>query len=249
MRKNSILFSKTWLVSLLVIGFITSCSTSNSNTDIHDLREKTTPYMIVQSSAVVYMTMDEITDKSDVIIIGEPTKKDGIFNTDRDTKDPSKPDPQYFGIGQVYEVEVGDYLKGEGPNTIKIVEYQGHITQNPQELTENDIKQAMQRENIMPLSIGLRYIMFLRSFTDNYVDFPYQHYSGIGHPWRFEITDSNCVQPDDEITELSIYFPPTSLDIFIQYINNPATFPEVPYPAPLSPGRCPISKFDTTPYP
>lgn len=249
MIKYSYFFPKTWLMLVLVTGFITSCSTTNLNNDIHDLSEETTPYVIVQNSAVVYTTMKEITDKSDIIIIGQPTKKNGIINTDRDPNDPSKPDPQYFGIGQIYEVEVSNYLKGDGVNTLYIVEYQGHAFQNPQELTENEIEQAMQRENIIPLSISKRYIMFLRSFTDDYVDFPYQHYSGVGHPWRFEITDSDCVQPDDEITDLSIYFPPTLLDKFIQYINNPAIFPEVPYPAPLSPGRCPIPNIDTTPYP
>ncbi len=170
------------------------------------------------------------------------------MNTARDPNDPTKPDLNNFGVGQVYDVQVDGYLKGDGSLLIDVVQSHGLIPSKSQGLTDDDFEQARKQSHILPLTIGKRYIMFLSSS-----EFSYDGYSkgellgGRGHPWRFEITDAECVQPEDAITEIDRYFPSLPMDEFVKFIHDPNSFPEIPYPAPDSAGICALES--TTPYP
>jgi hypothetical protein len=206
----------------------------------------------IQESAIIYSTLTELVNQSDVIVIGEAINKRGIVNTARDPDNHAIPDPEYYRIGQIYKIEIESYLIGGGPSLTYIIQNEGFIPLGSSSPTEAEIKIAKEQSSSAPLIIGRRYIMFL-SYHDpeySYDEFPIDDFLfASGHPWRFEITDADCMQPEDGLPEVYNYFPAVPLNEFLQYINNPATFPEVAYPAPLSPERCPVVSIDTTPYP
>jgi hypothetical protein len=191
--------------------------------------------------------MEEITTRADLIIDGQAISEDGIINSYRDPNDPSKPDPTYFSIGQAFTIKVNRYIKGEGPSYLNLVLNQGHVDKSLSELSTSDIEQAMIDQNILPLPLNQRYIMFLRFVSDNYIDFSGDIYTGLAHPWRFEVTTTDCVQPVDKEADLYRYFPSQSLNDFIESVNNPAMYPGLSYPPPLAPSRCPA--MDKSPYP
>jgi hypothetical protein len=202
----------------------------------------------VQQSYVVYNTFAEIVDRSDVIVLGQPTLRQGVVNTARDPNDPAKEDPELFGIGRVYEVKVEGYLKGDGPELIYVVQSEGLIPSKSQELTEENFEQARQLFKPLPLELGKRYIFFLHSPQFTYSEFSRANlFGGIGHPWRFEITSSECVQPEDEVTDLYRYFPAQPLEDFVKLISDPSSIVEMPYPAPAGPETCLPER--PTPYP
>jgi hypothetical protein len=202
-------------------------------------------------SAVVYTTFSELVDRADVIIIGKATAKKGVVNTARDLNDNTMPDSTFYSIGQIYEVQVDSYLKGNGPGLIYVIQNQGHISSAAQGISNDEIEQAQELSNHIPLTINEQYMMFLSSPDPDYSynDFPIDdYYFGGGHPWRFEITEAGCVQPIDEEGEsLYLYFPSQPLDEFLRFINNPGAFPTLPYPAPISPSRCPTESITTYP--
>jgi hypothetical protein len=238
----------TLLLAVIIAVIITN---ANKDSQIIDVATPDT-VAYVQESSVVYTTLSEIVDRSDVIVIARATAIKGIVNTARDPNDHTMPDPIYFSIGQIYVVRVDSYIKGDGSKLIYVIQNEGFIPSESQVSTSDDIEQAQKLSDSAPLIIGRQYIMFL-SFHDpeySYDDFPINEFLfAKGHPWRFEITNTECVQPEDGITELYIYFPAQSLEEFIQLIENPNSTTELPYPAPLSPTRCAPESITTNPYP
>jgi hypothetical protein len=255
MLKPSLSKCKRVLIFVIISMAITACSMDIQTSGNNSPRLTTaTPYEIVtiQESAVVYTTLKEIVDRSDVIVVGRASNKKGIVNIARDPSNHTIPDPIYFSIGQIYEVQIDSYLKGEGKSNIFVIQNEGFFSLASQQPTSEIIEQAKNHSDSIPLIIGKRYIMFLSSHDPeySYADFPIDEFLfAKGHPWQFEITDTDCVQPVDKITDLYMNFPAQTLDKFIQFINNPTTFPEVPYPAPLSSERCTEESIVTTPYP
>jgi hypothetical protein len=245
------------ITEIVVISFviITGCSIINvNNVQEPQSSEIITPdpASFTLESAIIYSTLSELVSSADVIFIGEALSTRGIVNTARDPSNHSIPDPMYFSVGQIYRVETESYLKGEGPSNIYVIQNEGFIHLESSSPSENEIQTAKEQSDSTPLIIGRRYIMFL-SYHDpeySYDEFPIDDFLfAKGHPWRFEITDSNCVQPENGLQEVYRYFPAMPLTEFIQYFNTPAIYPELAYPAPLSPERCPVVSIDTTPYP
>ena len=99
-------------------------------TQISEAYPTTEEQIVVESegSYVVYPTFAEIAADSDIIVAAHIKSSLDIVNTARDIDDHAKPDPNYFSIGQVYELEIDSYLKGTGPETIFYVENQGFIS-------------------------------------------------------------------------------------------------------------------------
>jgi hypothetical protein len=77
---------------------------------------------------VVYFSIPELSTKSDLIIIGQATATKEIINTARIPDDPTKPDPECFSIGQIYEIRVDDHLKGSSAKIIYVPQHQGFLS-------------------------------------------------------------------------------------------------------------------------
>ena len=116
-------------------------------------------------SYVVYLTFAELASNSDIIVEAHVKSTLDIVNMARAIDDHAKPDPSYFGIGQVYELEIESYLKGNGPETIYYVEYQGTIWDNGAPSVE-DIereKSKWEGQEYIPLRANQTYLLFLRN--------------------------------------------------------------------------------------
>jgi hypothetical protein len=251
LKPNFIQWQK--LIFLVVISLaITACNATNFRNDnqsaqVTEVTGSVTA-VYIQEIPVIYTSYREIVNQSDAIVIGRPTRAKEILDTARDPNDPTRPDPNHFGVGQVYEVQVDGYLKGDGPLSIAVIQNHGLISTKTKELTEDDFEQARKRERILTLATGRRYVMFLVFSEYDLDDYPKgELLIGRGHPWRFEITGSGCVRLEDELPEMERYFPAQPLDEFVKFIQDPGSFPGDPYPAPGDSGICALE--DTAPYP
>jgi len=139
-----------------------------------------------------------------------------------DPNDPTKQDPEYFGIGQVYEVEISSYIKGEGPKSLYVIQNQGIVNRDLHKLSDDDIERAQKMSKVIPLSINEQYVLFLHPASYSYGKFPLEQLVvGRGHPWVFRINELDCVQIEDSIANVLRYFPARTLDEFIGSIRNP----------------------------
>lgn len=190
-------------------------------------------------SAIIYTTFNDIIENSDVIIIGQSISQKEVINSARDPDDLSIQDSSYFGVGQVYEVAVTNYLKGDGPKLINIIQNEGFILSNPKDVSKEDIERAKSLSDSLPLKLDTKYLMFL-SFSE----LSYDGYTkgelliGRGHPWRFVISSSSCVIPEDSISEVYVNFPTTPLNKVIRIVNDPNLLFSMTYPESSDNSEC-----------
>jgi len=233
-----------WILFSVFCIWITACGNPSPNHDPQGISASPTPYtqsQIIYVSHVIFATMEDLLEHTDIVIIGRPVGEKGIINGARDVSDLTKTDPNMFGISQVYEVEVIRYIKGEGANSLFVAQHHGTVPLGSQELSESDVEAARERENIIPLTLDERYVMFLAFSEFAYEGYPTEQLvGGLGHPWRFRINELDCVQVEDvDSAWLLNYFPPQTLDGFIQWIENPELYIEsIPYPAPQDKYQC-----------
>lgn len=199
----------------------------------------------VQESYIIFPTFKELVSAADVIILGQPTGSKGVVNTARNINDISQPDAGIFSIGQVYQVQVERYLKGDGPQSILVIQNQGYLSLESlgltaDEVTASDIERARQSFAVLPLTIGRQYIFFLSTADFAYGELPKEGtFAAGGLPWRFHVASLDCVYTEDTEAEIARYYPPQTLDDFLELIENPASISGVPYPAPDTLQVCP----------
>lgn len=246
MGKNRIAVILTFIFVSLVVG---SCRTEG----LTSVEPTLTPKMMEksQSSYVVFRNYKELSEASDVVLIGRPVKELEVINTARDPSDSSRPAPHDFVVGQVYEISVDDYLKGSGPKTVYVIQYQGDITsmQSGQTLTPEEISAAKQEWGGYALKIGQRYLLFLFRFKYDYGAYPMDITFGIQiHPGRFLLTDKDCVVLEDE-AGLEAYYPPVFLQTVREQLDRGGEDATVgAYPPPEGDG-CAEPSGDSLPYP
>jgi hypothetical protein len=215
------------------------------------------------SSLLAASSIQELAYFSELVVIGQVISKEQIINTARDPNDPTKTDPRFFSINQVYKVAVDSILKGESANTILIVQNQGLLR------TTTDMKPPfaeIQREaarneqkTFIPLTLNAQYIFFLRRLDQvSYIVDGYQStdlYAGVAEPWRFRIALDGAVAPETLLPNMNLCFPQKSLDEITATIkmsgqsyrpdeNNPCA---QPYPPPSA--NAPEAALTQTPYP
>lgn len=224
-------------IAMMLSFLLTACKTANTTPLLGETTPDSEPQVFSSASYITATSIPELTNKSTIVIIGKAVSKDDVINMARDVEDISKPDPDLFGIGQVYEFEVASTLKGEqeisGAKRIYVVQSEGMIilsSQNPP--TEEDIEKAREKEKYISISVGNDYVLFLEPL----VGFPdlKLHYTGVAQPWRFNISDTTGVVPESPWEGASRFFPPQPLETFIQQIEHPELLSS-PYPPPNTP--------------
>lgn len=243
---------KLILRGLSLLGILAACTTAR----IQDKGEATTSQQVAhvaQEVPVVYYSIKEITNKSDLILIGQVIEAKEILNTARDPADPTKPDAKYFSIGQVYTVQVEECLKGDGPKTLHIIQHRGFLVLEGEKIPgAAELEKAQKESGVEPLDLHRKYLMFLRASAHVYQGYEGESlYVGVAHPWLFIFADSNCVQVEDSIEALSSYFPPQPYATLYTQIEaaiagrEPAD--EAVYPPPFDNQLCPAD--GSQPYP
>jgi hypothetical protein len=94
---------------LIFFGFLfIGCHSPPRNYQITQIRsEPTTIVKIIDY--VTALSIQELANKSDLVILGKAMTQGEVLNTARDPRDITKPDSHYFGIGQIYNFTVEKY--------------------------------------------------------------------------------------------------------------------------------------------
>jgi len=209
-------------------------------------------------SYITATSIRELTNRSKIVVVGKAVKTGNIINLAREIDDISKPDPNLFGIGQIYEFEVSRYLKSEKDvsqaGRVNVVQFEGMLGISPQEtLTMRDIEKARSQERYIPITLGSEYILFLEPL----IGFPEleMHYTGVAHPWRFALV-SGCAVPDSPWQGASLYYHPQPVEDFIKQVEgSPLVDDKLSEPSAYPPpgdgtvSVCPSESAKTNPYP
>ena len=154
--------------------------------------------MTIQPSYVTTRSLDDAPDGSSddlaklvahstIIAIG--TTADGDPREERVpgrlTSDPSKPDPNFTMVGNVYEVHVERYLKGEGNAILPVIQPTGHdaIIPGPGN-SPGRLTQGRDASPELLMARNSRYVLFLR---EN--DHAPGLWMGTAHPYKFLLED------------------------------------------------------------
>lgn len=172
----------------------------------------------------------ELEQKSTLIAIGRVTHIVNIINMARDPNDPTSPDSQVFVVGQVYQVQVKQFLKGKAADILNIVQREGFLGLSISK-SEADIEKAKDNEDYIPLSLEKDYLMFLEPML-GYSEGEY--YVGVAQPWRFDLSNPDEVLPESPWHDAIRIFQPQSLEFVTQQIEHPELFLTTPYPGPTT---------------
>lgn len=236
--------SNLYFVYAIVISFylsLVSCRPmTTSTTPTPNVPVKTALEVVDVSSSALVTTFYELSQLSDIVIIGTVTSELGVINTARSPGDNSQPDHRFFTIATVYEVEVEEYLVGNGPSFIYFAQWEGSIyhgeTPSPEEIEQERL--SSENKLYKSLRSDVRYLMFLRSievWEDYKIDGleKGELFVRTANPWLFDATDQLRVLVMDMSTGVENMYPPQSLAEIIEKMkNSEIILPTVSYPAP-----------------
>ncbi|HSQ26662.1 MAG TPA: hypothetical protein VLM80_06020 [Anaerolineales bacterium] len=216
------LFSVKIIIAMLLSALLTACQPSSIPPVSVPQTFPSDSQVFNSSSYITATSLWELTNKSSLVIIGKAVGTGNVFNLARDVDDVSRPDPNLFGIGQVYEFEISRYLKGEqdvnGAERISVVQVEGMIILSAQESpTLDDIEYARSQYAFLPINPNSEYILFLEPLRD----FPElsMHFTGVAHPWRFVLANG-CAYPESPWQDVNRYFHPKPVEDFIELLGN-----------------------------
>jgi len=190
---------------------------------------------------------------SDVIVIGIPVATRGIINGARDPDDLTKPDPRYYGVSEVFEIQVEKYLKGAGLPNIYVIQSQGFLIVEDNKPSAQEIEQARIISKTIPLRLKNKYLLFLKKIIKlRYENLPDEMvFTGTGHPWIFNLNNPECVFIEDTLNNLEWFFPPQPYSMLAKRISDPdydkANSSKISYPQPIVESLC--ENEELQPYP
>jgi len=121
-KKNINLFLYI-LVIVCSFAFLIGCASKVVGREVNETEQPAaTIFTEVYESYVFTTSYTQLAETSELIIIGRPVTIGATINMARDPSDPSNPDSDLFGIGQVYTVVVEQYLEGSGEQVVKVVQ-------------------------------------------------------------------------------------------------------------------------------
>jgi hypothetical protein len=197
------------------------------------------------SSQIAAASIQELAYYSDLVVIGRVVAKEKVINTSRDTSNFMKASAELYRVNQVYQVQIEKVIKGSMLESLLLCQNQGDLLLTSNKAPSvNEIEAEIQRnehKTFIPLTLGKRYLFFLRVADkrgydlDGYVSSDL--YVRTMEPWLFEIADTGMVIPETLLRGLSAFFPPVNLETFLEAINQPySPGQEInPYPGASAP--------------
>lgn len=177
----------------------------------------------VEDPAIIW-SLEERVEISPMIVIGRVEAEAGIVNTVRLEEAPTTPDPNDFGLGQVYRVNVEEYIRGSGPATLNVVNAEGYLPSrdgSPVELPESDAELDCIRaayQSYLPLQVGERYLFFLQ--TAEYFDPDVEYaFTSLGHPWRYLLPEGGQGRPESPYQEANDAYPVMPSEEFVETVT------------------------------
>lgn len=153
-------------------------------------------------SYVTATSIEELSQLSDLIVIGHIESTDQEVNMARKIDNVKEPDPYNYIIGHVYSLTIDETLKGnQSSSVVYLVQPEGYLFElDPKD--DEAKKQAHSRANYIEPKKGASYLIFLQTL----LGFPDGYYAQAPHPGRFLILDDGNIQPESIWTESLIYF-------------------------------------------
>jgi hypothetical protein len=199
------------------------------------------------SSNKMTTSLPEIAYSADIIVIGKVKPTNSYINGARKADDCSQPDSEHYSIGHVYEMDVKDYVQGDGPKKLLIIGPEGYIwlkslpSQSHEEIEK--VHKEKEGKTWKPLKPEKTYLLFLKQLTGFFEDdacvidgYPINLlYVPANFPWILDVDNPDQVVPEDvkaeeiPIDQLLQAFPGESLDSMLQKIKEPYT-PPTPEP-------------------
>lgn len=143
-------------------------------------------------------SLRSLAQSSDLVVVGVVRGELGTRNMARRADDPLQPHPALVSLGQDYDVQIVDVLKGPAERSLVV-----------------SISKAMKVDDrfvtyrgFLPLQNGSRYVLFLRrqiDGTNGYVPAP--------EPWRFRLT--TVAEAQSPWPDASRYFPTKDAEQFL----------------------------------
>lgn len=238
-----------------LISILIACNRSPTLEAVHPAKNTESIVHAVQEVPVAYNTVSELSLASDVIIIGIPVATRGIINAARAPDDLTKPDPRYYGVSEVFEIQVEKYLKGEGLASIYVIQSQGFLIVEEKGPSTQEIEQAQISSKTIPLRLKSKYLLFLKKVIKlRYENLPEEMvFTGTGHPWVFNLNNPECVFTEDTLDNMEWFFPPQPYLMMVRRISDPdydeANSSELTYPRPGVESLCESKDLQPYPYP
>jgi hypothetical protein len=106
-------------------------------------------------------SMSELVANSTIIVIGQVSSTNEIWDYSRDANNPSQADPNELEVGQVYNLSIKSYPKGSGDNSIKFVQSEGLIKTNQATASPTNISEAKLYYPHVSFEAGVKYLFSL----------------------------------------------------------------------------------------
>lgn len=224
----------------LILAVLSSCGipkeTAKEETEVATPTTKVTTL----ENYIVATSINELFRKSTIVVIGFVTQNEDVINMARNVNNIYEPDPFLFGIGQIYELKIDRYIKGESVTksalSIHIAQVEGVVEIQPgKTITITEIDKARQNYKYIPLNNKQVYLLFLeplqgfKELTNYYV--------GVAQPWRFVVTNSNCVIPESPWEASKSFFGYQLLSELEKQMASPEVFSSS-YPPPSNNIHC-----------
>jgi hypothetical protein len=153
-------------------------------------------------SIAIGRTMRDLTNFSDLVVVGTVLQAGGTRNLARQVSDPTKEAKDIVVLGEDYDVRVETTVKGAPSSESLIVVSLAKWHGTPGETAGTD-------RDYVPFSAGTRYVLFLKRLGDGTSAYG----QGI-EPFRFRIEGSTA-RAESRWGEASKYFPDKPLDALV----------------------------------
>jgi hypothetical protein len=191
--------------------------TSNTTTSATDIAGQVTVLHVAVDPRVAN-SMSELVANSTIIVIGQVSSADEIWNYNRDANNPNQADSNELEVGQVYNLNVQRYLKGSGDNSIKFVQSEGLIKTNQATASPANISEAKLYYPHVSFEAGVKYLFFLSPLG---LGSPGKNYfSTTIHPWVFTVPDNGKAEPQSAKSEVASTFPAKATADFLQEVQQ-----------------------------
>ncbi len=225
-----------WLLAILGL-LIASCAPPPDS--------DSAPRTSGRPSYVSARNLEQLVELSTVIAIGRLEGVEGEINLARDADNPSRASDDSYVLGQVYRLRVDRYLKGEGPDTIRVVQaeawdYGGASRRatSSREAIQRLRQEALDAGYVIPLAPGITYLLFLSPLGLVRED---DYYAGTPQPWRFVLTEDGRAYPDSPWEPADEVFPPRpaeellgEIEQLVEGAAERAFVPLTPAPTPAA---------------
>jgi hypothetical protein len=163
-------------------------------------------------SFITARSLEQLVEQSTVIAIARLEEAEEARDLTMFPGGPPQPQDDVYVLGQAYRLDVERYLKGEGPDAIRVVQAEAWglrdtltASTSPQEEIEAMRQEALERHQFVPFAPDTAYLLFLNPL---WRDEDSGYLTGTRHPYRFVLAEDSQASPDSPWDGAQRSFPP-----------------------------------------